>query len=118
MYSTTKNIILKKLKFVIAGLLLITILPGNAGENFNSRNIDYAYTASYKITIETDLNEFKSRNQSSESVPTPEVVMLPDSSANNIPAKVSSFKSFSASKQNCREISPAGKSFNFFMNIQ
>ena len=118
MYSTTKNIILKKLKFVIAGLLLITILPGNAGENFNSRNIDYAYTASYKITIETDLNEFKSRNQSSESVPTPEVVMLPDSSANNIPVKVSSFKSISASKQNCREISPAGKSFNFFMNIQ
>ena len=31
MYSILKNTILKKLKYIIAGFLLITILPGNAG---------------------------------------------------------------------------------------
>ena len=31
MYSIFKNTILKKLKYLIAGSLLITILPGNAG---------------------------------------------------------------------------------------
>lgn len=104
MYSTQKNIILKKLKFVVAGLLLITILPGNAGENYDDG--------------ETDSYGLKSGNPSGEFIFSTEIIVEPDSSAINIPLKASSKQSFGISKHNCREISSAGKSFNFYMNIQ
>ncbi len=114
MYSTTKNIILKKLKFVLAGILLITILPGNAGENNGGMYTDNTYTEFFDAALKTDLNRLKS----GEFVSRIEVSMLPDSSSNNIPHPAISFQKFSISRQNCKEISPSGKSFNFYINIQ
>jgi hypothetical protein len=104
MYSILINIILKRLKFWVAGTLLITILPGNAGENYDNRK--------------TDLNGLNSSNQSAEFISPVEIFKLPGSSSNNITEKASSLQAFSVSKQNCKEISPTGKSFNFYMNIQ
>lgn len=104
MYSTHKNIILKKLRFVIAGIMLITILPGNAGENSED--------------MKPDIYGLKSSNHSIEFVSPSEVLISPDSSLNNISKQGCLLKSHSVSRQNCREISPTCKSFNLYTNIQ
>jgi hypothetical protein len=114
MYSTTKNIILKKLKFVLAGILLITILPGNAGENNDGRYPDNTYPEFFDAALTSDLNRVKS----GEFVSRGEVSMLPDSSTNIIPHTAISLQKFNISKQNCREISPTCRSFNLYTNIQ
>ena len=114
MYSTTKNIILKKLNFVFAGILLITILPGNAGVNNDGRDPDNTYPEFFDAALESDLNRVKY----GEFVSRVEVSMLPDSSTNIIPHTAISLQKFNISKQNCREISPTCRSFNLYTNIQ
>jgi hypothetical protein len=118
MYSTQKNIILKKVRFVIAGIMLITILPGNAGEKNDGMYPDNTYPEFLDDALKTNLNRLKNIDKSGEFVSPAEVLISPDSSLNNISEHGNSLKSHSISRQNCREISSSGKSFNFYMNIQ
>jgi hypothetical protein len=89
MYSIFKNTVLKKLKFVLAGFLLITILPGNAGVKDDGRFI----------------------------VQTPENIQ--SGNTDKISDKVSETLTDTINHymQNTREISATGKSFNLLLNI-
>ncbi len=89
MYSIFKNTVLKKLKFVLAGLLLITILSGNAGVKDDGRFI----------------------------VQTPENIQ--SGNTDKISDKVSETLTDTINHymQNTREISATGKSFNLLPNI-
>jgi hypothetical protein len=89
MYSIFKNTILKKLKFVLPGLLLIIILPGNAGVKDDGWFVV----------------------QTPENIQSGNTDMISDKVSETLPDTINHYI------QNTREISATGKSFNFFLNI-
>jgi hypothetical protein len=103
MYSIFKNRILKKLKYVIAGLLLITILPGNAGIKNDGY---YAFPTPDRFYSGKIVNNdtLKASYEVPDGISAEVSDILPDTTEHYI--------------QNAREISPAAKSFNFFLSVQ
>jgi hypothetical protein len=110
MYSTYKNIILKRLKYIIAGLLLITILPGNTGvkksEHFigSSTDISYSEYAYPQLNLEIS------------SIPESDIAKDPGNGSGKAIEKSSDPVNHYIQK--AREISPTGRSFNFFLSVQ
>jgi hypothetical protein len=108
MYSTYKNIILKRLKYLIAGILLIIILPGNAGDK-NYRHFNTPYPDShipgnvnYFLRIDNQ-NKFKTLKENTEDIPG-KTTEKSDDAVNHY-------------QQKAREMSPTGKSFNFLLSF-
>jgi len=100
MYSIFKNTILKKLKFIVAGILLITILPGNAGVKNDGR--------SDVLTPEnfiSSMTEVKDSLESQDKVSETKVSGTLDDSSDTY-------------EYNFREISPTSNSFNIYMHIK
>jgi hypothetical protein len=109
MNSTYKNIILKRLKFIIAGFLFITILPGNASVK------NYGYQGGSEIDSLMFDNIYSSINPDSYNT----------AEANNeFPGKFSKeageikYDSVGLYVHQGREISPDSKSVNFFLLVQ
>ena len=103
MYSIFKNIILKKLKFVIAGFLLITILPDNAGV----KNDGWFFAPT-----SDNIHSGHAVNRDS--------LDIRDKVPGEISGKVSEKLDDTINHyiQNTHEISATGKSLNFFLSVQ
>ena len=97
MYSTYKNKILKRLKYIIAGLLLITILPGNAGVKNNGHQPGSDFVTDTLISLDAG----------KESI----------DKVSNIEDEMKS-EAVNLYLHQGREISPVGRSFNFFLYVQ
>lgn len=96
MYSTYKYKILKRLKYIIAVLLFITILPGNAGVKDSKYQVDRE--------IDSLINENLAGKESTDKVSNSKDEIKSD------PVNIY--------LQQSREISPINRSFNFFLSVQ
>ena len=109
MYSIYKNIILKKLKYIIAGFLFITILPGNAGVK---DNVHTSRSEIDSLIIKNIYFSFKS-----DTCKTTEAHKVFPGKVSNEASEIKS-DSVNLYRYQAREISPNGKSFNFFLAVQ
>lgn len=109
MYSTYKNIILKRLKYIITGLFLITILPGNAGVKNNGQRSSSEIDS---LFLENIYSSVKSNSYCTSEA------------GQEYPGKVSNETSEIKSDSvilyvhQAREISPDAKSFNFSLAVK
>jgi hypothetical protein len=109
MYSTYENKILKRLKYIIAVLLLITILPGNAGVKNNGQLSDSEIDS---LLFENIYSSIKSNTHF-----TSEARMEYPGNVSDEENKIKS-DPVNIYKHQAREISPNGKSFNFFLVVK
>ena len=100
MYSIFKNTILKKLKFIVAGILLITVLTGNAGVKNDGRFVALTHE-NYISAMTVNKDSLESQDKVSE-------IKVSETLADSSNIYV----------YNSREISPTSKSFNIYMHIK
>jgi len=108
MNSTYKNIILKRLKYIIVGLSLITILTGNAGVKRDG------YPA-YPLIDNLSIDNIYSFNKNSKDTPGVSKV-YPGKFLNE--SGIIKSDSVNHYAYQAREMTPAGKSFNFILSIK
>ncbi len=109
MYSTYKNKRLKRLKYIVAGLLFITILPGNAGVKNSGHHIGSEIDS---LILDNIYSSYKS-----DTYTTPEADKeFPDKVSNKASEIKSDFVDLYVHQ--AKEMSPTGKSFNFFLSVQ